>query len=411
MWWLPSDPEDRWAGSLELGPAKGPRLTVTVQKAYHSLLAGDLPPALYGHDEHGKPITLLFPGRPQSQGAAAITKFNLGCGYVVLGIHVPNRDAFNVNSLTLQLQHLYEWGGISGFPHDEQSTLETIHVRYSQPKEQSFPIDSDLTLELQSPFSFQNGWSEKHLRESLAVTFSSKQGLDFKKCLDLVNALRGLLHFAVLEPVYPLQISATKSDYGTRFDGNFFPHDIAVWNSIIREPVEPETFPERWIFQFKDVQKDFGRFFADWLSYTEKYEEALGCYFTTIYHPLPFSVEHLCLTQAVEAYHGIKFLSHKKHDFKLKVQELAESNKQHLSGLIGNVEEFATTVVENRNHYTHHNPIWKQKGRVVAGSNLHRLNEKLRLIFQMCVLADIGIPAERFVRLRRQLATTIVDYM
>jgi hypothetical protein len=41
---------------------------------------------------------------------------------------------------------------------------------------------------------------------------------------------------------------------------------------------------------------------------------------------------------------------------------------------------------------------------------LIQLNEKLTLIFQMCVLTEMGIPAERFIRLRRQLATVIIDY-
>jgi hypothetical protein len=34
----------------------------------------------------------------------------------------------------------------------------------------------------------------------------------------------------------------------------------------------------------------------------------------------------------------------------------------------------------------------------------------LRLLFQMCVLTDLGIPSDRFPRLRRQLASEIIDY-
>jgi hypothetical protein len=47
---------------------------------------------------------------------------------------------------------------------------------------------------------------------------------------------------------------------------------------------------------------------------------------------------------------------------------------------------------------------------VAKKAALIRLNEKLELLFQMCVLADIGIPADRLPNLRRQLATEIVDF-
>jgi hypothetical protein len=228
----------------------------------------------------------------------------------------------------------------------------------------------------------------------------------------LINAFRHLLHFAILKPVFPLQITAENDGYGDTLDGHFFPNEIELRGALIKEPVEsePSWISERWMFQFKDVQQDFGKFMAKWLDYVNTFDEALGCYFTTVYHRLTHEVEHLCLTQAFEAYHGTKFASHKEHAFEDKVRELAELNKPSLRGLVDDVADFATTVVHNRNYYTHHNPKWKQDGRVVSGAKLYRLNEKLRLIFQMCVLADMGIPADRFARLRRQLASQIIEY-
>jgi hypothetical protein len=68
-------------------------------------------------------------------------------------------------------------------------------------------------------------------------------------------------------------------------------------------------------------------------------------------------------------------------------------------------------VLCTRNHYTHHNPKWKATGKVAERAELVRLNEKLRLLFQMCVLTDLQIPDDRFPRLRRQLATEIIDYI
>jgi hypothetical protein len=174
--------------------------------------------------------------------------------------------------------------------------------------------------------------------------------------------------------------------------------------------VKSDLLGDDWIFKFEDVQNEFGKFMAMWLEYLKKFDDALDCYFATVYHRPPHSIEHLSLTQALEAYHSIKFESHKDRTFADKIQELVEANKTSLIGLIDDAKDFATTVLHNRNYYTHYNPQWKIDGRIVSGGKLHQLNEKLRLVFQMCVLKDIGISPDRFGRLRRQLAISIIDF-
>jgi hypothetical protein len=412
LWWLPTNPDERWVGTLTLECDKSPRLTVTVPKsAFQFLDQETLLPVIHGHDQHGKPITLLFPGCHRTHVGMALSQMEFTAGYAILGIQLSDHTTFQINSLSLRMQHLLEWGGITGFSQDRQVIQKAINIRYELPSDQSFTIDSDLTIKLQPTSSFNNGWNEKNIREDLCVTFLSKKGLGLSQCKELITGIRHLLHFAILKRVYPLQITARKDGYGLTHNEQFFPDDLEMWNSIIRQRVESEFFPDRWVFQLKDVQADFGKFITNWLEYVKKFEEALDCYSATIYHRLPDSIEHLCLTQAFDAYHGIKFASHKEQDFMEKLQELAEANKTHLHGLVDDVSEFAKTVIDNRNYYTHHNPKWKKDGRVLSGGKLLRLNEKLRLLFQVCVLTDIGIPADRFVRLRRQLATHIVDYI
>jgi len=95
--------------------------------------------------------------------------------------------------------------------------------------------------------------------------------------------------------------------------------------------------------------------------------------------------------------------------FREKIEALAQKHSEHLKGLVDDAAEFADIVRDNRNYYTHHDPEIIKKGRIVSGSKLIRLNEKLRLLFQMCVLNEMGIPTERFHRLRRQLASAIID--
>jgi hypothetical protein len=412
FWWFPDTPNERWFGTLMLEPGEGPLLTVMIPQAAWTLFNWQLRSAIYGHDEHGKPVTILYPGPPSTSGSSALAQQRFHAGVAILGLELPDSNAFNVNSFTFRLQHLYEWSGITGFQMGEfaqPSSDFNIRIHYSRPEDQVFTIDQHLTVGLRTECSFSPVTGEQKVSEDLVIDFESEEGLNLSRYYDLLNAVRLLLHFAILCPVYPLEVTAQKSGYGNTIGTHFHHHHIEVWTSLIRERVKSETYDQRWVFRFSDLRPRFAEFFATWLKFLKVYDEAIGCYATTVYHSLPPEVANLCLTQALEAYHGIQNASHHNRDFRSKFHSLAEQYKSHLQGLVDSTEEFAEQVRDNRHFYTHHNPDDLKGGTVVSGAKLIQLNEKLKLIFQMCVLTQIGIPPDRFTRLRRQLASTIID--
>jgi|ERR1043165_2223656 hypothetical protein len=81
LWWLPEKPEERWVGTLTSDDDKSPRLTVTVPNGFQEHESA--PPVVYGHDQHGKPITLLFPGLPRSRGGMAISQLEFSAGFQI----------------------------------------------------------------------------------------------------------------------------------------------------------------------------------------------------------------------------------------------------------------------------------------------------------------------------------------
>lgn len=410
LWWLPNAPADQWVGKLTLAPDESPKLQTTVQKG-HDYLAEKWPDTLHGCDQHGRPITLLYANCPSVSSSAVLSYQTWSAGYAILGIHLPGPEAFCVNTLYVSLQHLYEWAQMTGFQSIGMSKDFTEHsVQYRRPDDLNFTLDDERTVGFSFSFGFTPGPPKAEISEGVSICFKSTTGFSLADCNKLTRSIRHLLHFAVLKQIYSLETTAYKEGHGDQLGESFIKRQIEVCSSVNRLPVKSEILPDRWVFRFADVKANFGEFYAARLAYLQKYDEALGCYFSTIYHRLPDSVEHLCLTQAFEAYHGIKFNSHKARLFEEKVRELAEEHRAHLAGLIDDPADFATTVLHNRNYYTHHNPKWLQDGRVVSGAKLYHLNEKLRLLFQMCVLADMGIPAERFVRLRHQLASRYVEY-
>jgi hypothetical protein len=267
-----------------------------------------------------------------------------------------------------------------------------------------------LELGVHGTFETHDGFQERRVREDAALTFRSKAGFSLGHCNELVSAVRLLLHLAVLKKAYPVWMTAYQNGHGYKLGDRWIDQDIEIWSSILREAKSELPIPDHWVFRFDDVRSNFAGFVRKWLDYTEKFAEALNCYSSTVYHPLTAQLAHLSLAQALEAYHDIKFQSHEQRGLRSKIKDLLTPHASSLSDLVANQDTFAAEVAKTRNYYTHHNPDDLASGAVAKRAELVRMNEKLKLLFQMCVLTDLGIPADRFNRLRRQLATEIMDY-
>lgn len=409
QWWLPSNEEDRWTGTLVLENGQTPRLNVTIPRGFFRINTEQPPPpVLHGHDDHGKPVTLLFPGWAGSHGTMAMSQHRFSAGYAILGIHLPHATDLHVHKLRFGVQHLNEWLGITGFEHQSHHPSENLNISYRPLEPRAYVVNHDLKVTIGTNCSYKPDRNKQTITEEHHLQFESAAGFDLEQSKRLIVAIRQLLHFAILKPVYLLWLNGEQAGYGFTHEDRFYPHGIQIWSSINRDPVESGEPPDRWIFRFPDVQACFSKLMADWLKFCDDQREALGCYSATVYHRFPDSMEFLCLTQALEAYHGVKFGRRK---FKLRILELTTQFLPHLTGLVSNADSFAEDVWHNRDYYTHHEHEIKKKGRVVSGGDLYRLSEKLRLIFQMCILTELGIPTDRFIRLRRQLANEIIDYI
>jgi hypothetical protein len=200
LWWVPGRPEQKWIGTLTLECEQAPRLTLTAPQGFGFKIPelGDL---LHGCDQHGKPATLLYPCEHHRSISGALTFLNYSSGFAILGIELPSRDAFQINCLSIELQHFYEWAGVSGFLQETRDAADGIRVHHRLPELKSSPLDADLTMEIRGSLSFRNAVREKLLTENSIVQLKSRKGLTFGECWDLVNAIRGLIHFGVLGPV------------------------------------------------------------------------------------------------------------------------------------------------------------------------------------------------------------------
>ena len=409
-WWSPTEPTARWFGILTLELDKTPSLELFLERKGPFQPLPPVGSVIHGMDEHGKPITLLFAGSGHQSVSGAVATRSICAGCVLIGISLPNVESFVAHSLRFQLQHFYGWLGRSGY-RPTTDMAGSFTVQFHKPDDEVFEINPDLDLIIHTTYSTNASFQERKIKEGAAMTFKSKNGLSLANCQKLIGCMRMLLHFAVLKKVYPTWMTAYKDGHGYEVQGRWIDNDIEIINSILQEEINECQISDRWVFRFVDVRQNFAGFVRDWLAYEEKFSEALGCYSSTIYHLFPSEMTLLTLTQGLDAYHGIKYQSHAVRDFKLKLQELINPLVKSLKGLVEDLTDFVERVHATRNFYTHHNPKWDVDGKVAKRSDLICMNDRLKLIFQMCVLSDLKIPNERFVRLRCQLATQIIEYL
>ena len=345
FWWAPGNPEARWFGTLTLEIERTPKLELIVERRNP---ADDIRPVgrvIHGMDEHGTPITLLFVGSSGSSISGAVLTRTFSAGYAFIGIALPDVDSFVAHTLRFQTQHLYGWLGISGFDRGQPQTLKEYVIRYQHPDDRWFPIRPELELGLHGTVEMGGGgFQQDRIKEDAAVSFRSKAGFSLNRCLELVHAVRQLLHFASLKRVYPAWMTAYKDGHGYQLGDRWIDQDIEVWSSFLREAESEPPIPEWWVFRFDDVRSDFAGVVRKWLDYTEKFAEALDCYSSTIYHSLTNELAHLSLAQALEAYHSIRFSSHHKQEFQAKIKELGDLHAASLRGLVNDVGDFAERV-------------------------------------------------------------------
>ncbi len=413
FWWRPEVPEKTWYGVLDHSDDKLIELTCYSDSGTIALVSEPTGGVIHGRDVKGRPVTLLVANIASSQGGgAASTLVRHHAGYALIGSHVQSRTSFRAGSVFLGIQCLYGWLGMSGFgtrkvgaPGTSSRFSQTI--AYDLPQEQRHEYSPGEEIAFGMNAKSQAKRHTASIEEQAYVSFTSSKGLTVDDAWNLSTTVRHLIHLSVLRPVFASSMFLHDVQCESCTDQA---KEVEVWSMNFR-PDDPSTHTRLdWVFTYGDHADGFGAFFSKWLDIRSRYGEAMGCYTSTVYAKMPIQVEHLCLTQALDAFHSWRHDSFRNHNFRDKLQDLCRDNRTALAGLVDDVDTFATTVQGTRNWYTHHNPKWLIDGKEIESSDLIRLNEKLAVLFRSCILQELGIPEDRLRRLQRRLAASIIKY-
>jgi len=294
LWWFPKNPSTKHRGVLKISSDARPVLNLTIVEStlYDGLSLPQNEDLILGLDCYGNFLTLVYCSRSSRKlrGCFAYIRYHALTALKGIELDCPN---FEVNKITFNVHHLAEWVGRKGL--DFSFSDNSISAQYQCPGDLSYRVDDLLDVDLISCPSASNSYSDVSISEETKIRFRSSVGLAWVKCQELVRSIRLLLHFAILNPIYPTSFSASKAGNGKFVGGQFREQGIAIWTSLLRESVDPEVIDGRWVFKLNDLKEDFGVFLKRWFTFLNDFEEALLCYSTTVYHPVPDSVYHLCL--------------------------------------------------------------------------------------------------------------------
>jgi hypothetical protein len=237
-----------------------------------------------------------------------------------------------------------------------------------------------------------------------------KHSFTWRQAYRSIDALRTLIHFACLRPVRSTQVHFQNLDHNFAVGERRYPKKIEILNGEIAAPLEENLQQVHFVFMFHDVEARLAELCAEWLEFCIQQREALGCYNATVYFSLPDQLRLIGITQALEAYHQRLFRPRTDVKFKDRIRELCNIQRQRVETVVGDIEQFATTVTNSRDYYTHHHPSIRNRGRVATAVKLTMIPYHLQFIFRLCVLNQFGLDRDRFGLLLRQIPGVVVEY-
>lgn len=440
IWWLPETPNRDNGGLLEFSFKTGLRLQLsgTLDDYFEKWGEGEIVKPLGGFEKdyqiiHGLTvdknykITLLYSQQlGYKLSMPGIFSETVYPRFALIGEHFTNIEDIQFSKAVLEYSLLDEWATSSGFQvtlarnEESKKFFEDYQLKYKHPEDIHFNIDDlrfSIKFNLSAPIFIKR---KMILNESTILTIEESDQL----CINdwLTKYIFPLRNFFSLATSIPNDVSniflykkGDKNSAQLLFGQKIYGFDESKTHHI-----------ENKLFVLSDID-DLSTCFSNWFKFNELFEEVSNLYFNIVYSPeLDFKNQFLNLVQAMEIYHRIKYVDHKRwteEEFKNKKEKIInqlspedqefvanqmryanEPNLQErlikiindvgtpLIPLMGKVSEFTDRIAKTRNYLNHNNP--KIKKYILTGVDRYWAMETLLLLLKVCFLSEIGFSPE-----------------
>ena len=436
IWWLPDKPERRISGTLRFTPAEGANLGLIGSfRSFEDINTTFAPRIILGESSNGKSITLnecietdvsiSFPGFQTSSFYA---------NKIFVGAHFQKEEDIQFKNFSVRFLHLDEWVNISGFSIEYKWEDVEVIIKHKMPP----PFQANISDDLKVLINFEPIWPKQSFVQKEAsikqntwiqIEGSEEKPLEYYK--KIMNNIQNFLSLGITEPILPMAIEGI-TEANKEMLGNILrcPPVEIFWKLPDIPKASKTLLPPDMLFTFEDISNRFEIFLRNWFKKADLLEPIFNLYFGTFYNPRMF-LEHrfLSLVQAVESYHqrvcGGEYLQEKEYrpvyealvkaipswivgDFRSslknrlkygneyslrkRLKEIFDKYSDILSRFIENKENFIERVVDTRNYLTH----WREglRKHAAQGEELYHLTQKLKMILEICLLAELGFNSE-----------------
>lgn len=439
MWWFPADPKKQISGTLKFNPNKGAILDLIGSfKDVQDIKNLSEPEIILGISSNGKNITLYRCFETKSSlSVPGLLTSSFYIDIVFVGAHFKKVEDIKFRSLSIHYSHLDEWANISGF--NIQFT-DGIRIAYKPPKSIQATINDSLKIFIEIHVNYPTisiVQKEARIKQETFIKMKPTEEKNFEECLNIMYHIQNFLSLGVMEPIHPLIIQGEIEANKIHIEKKEYNPAVDIFYSLSYPPNTSKTLiPFEMLFTFKDIHEQFETYLKNWFEKMELLKPVFNLYFGTLYNSHMYVEQHfLSLTEALEIFHrrtsrdGGKYLSdndykdvyqaiikaiprdvdidHKQslenklkygHEFPLRrrLKELFEKYDEILKKFVIDKNVFINTVKDSRNYLIHYDSDLKDKA--VTGKELYRLTIKLKILLEICLLAEIGFSIEDIYR-------------
>lgn len=368
-------------------------------------------------------------------GFGTVSRSKLHVATVFRGAHLPPETEVRFSKLEAAISGLDEWlqitGITTGFELDEAHKVRSAFVRYVPPPKIDLALPG-LRVGFEFAWTAPGGGvtTEAKITHQARLTVVPDTDMAFEDLRQQLWRLVNFLSFAADQTLSIDALNAFSSVATINVSAGTKPLFLPVFFESSAPPSTVKLDRDDMLFTYPDVADQLERMLTGWLDQHEALAPAFNLYFAVrsgrhTYLESAF----LSIAQGLETLHDRtsnetiesqetfanrleRILAGCPEEFReWLAEELAYANKPSLhtrlrrmlkpfASHFGNADarkEFIDRVVDTRNFLTHYDPALTE--RAAHGVAIYYLTAKLEAIFQLHLLAMVGISQERIERL------------
>lgn len=386
---------------------------------------------IQGFTPDGKNITLykcIKIHASFSQPGYVLTRYYVNV--IFIGALFDNSLDITFKSISINFFNLDEWLGLNFLNYKHNKSKKEYILKYKIPIPRKIPLDDALSLLIDFNLNVSTARTHGTMRQTPFLKFEHSTEKHFDEYYRNVYQLQNFLTFSMNSASYPIMVLGYSKKHETTFQNQPIPTKIEI---LFRtHTTSDQKFnPYLILFNYTEISRKFKTIMKAWFKYTEKYQSIIDLYFGTFYQPEMYQIHRfLSLIYSLEGYHRLRFgnrtelpvtkynkmlsaifskISNPNYKKWLK-DELKYSNeislRKRIKEIINRIDAISINsqskqklvdkIVNTRNYYSHFDETLKNKA--AKANELHHLNNKLNIAFQLSMMYDLKIPVNQRVK-------------